>query len=266
MAIFTRIWSGITSPKEKTPVSIRKNFDLGAALSILIRAYKREGIKGIILIMWLVLSQSHLLISHNTNKQQNKRFLFNGSEYEYHCSLIGLTWSNERAVEIPIIMKVVNEYQGRKILEVGNVLSYYFRFEHDIVDKYEVRKGIINQDVVNFKPNLKYDLIVSISTLEHVGWDENPRDDSKVLKAVENLKTLISPRGKIIVTLPVGYNIVMDKLLKNGIIPFREEYYLKRGPRSLEWRQAKSWKDVEDTKYDQPFRGANALIIGVIGG
>ena len=35
----------------------------------------------------------------------------------------------------------------------------------------------------------KYDLIVTISTLEHVGWDEEPRDPSKVLRAIENLKS-----------------------------------------------------------------------------
>ena len=43
---------------------------------------------------------------------------------------------------------------------------------------------MINQDVVDFKTNEKYDLIVSISTLEHVGWDEEPRDDKKISKAL----------------------------------------------------------------------------------
>ena len=29
----------------------------------------------------------------------------------------------------------------KKILEVGNVLSHYFRINHDVVDKYENRQG-----------------------------------------------------------------------------------------------------------------------------
>ena len=55
----------------------------------------------------------------------------------------------------------------------------YYKFEHDIVDKYEKKKGIINQDIVDYKPDKKYDLIISISTLEHVGWDETPRENYK---------------------------------------------------------------------------------------
>jgi cyclopropane fatty-acyl-phospholipid synthase-like methyltransferase len=51
---------------------------------------------------------------------------------------------------------------------------------------------VINEDVVNFKSKKKYDLIVSISTLEHVGWDEKPM---KIPRAIENLKTLITPQG-----------------------------------------------------------------------
>jgi len=51
------------------------------------------------------------------------------------------------------------------------VLSHYFAVKHDIVDKYEIAPSVVNEDLVNFKPGKKYDLIVSISTLEHVGWD-----------------------------------------------------------------------------------------------
>jgi len=95
---------------------------------------------------------------------------------------------NERAVEIPIIWHIVRENKGKRILEAGNVLSHYFRVDHDIVDKYERAEDVINEDVVNFQPSKKYDLIVSISTLGHVGWDENPKEPSKILKAIEHLK------------------------------------------------------------------------------
>lgn len=96
----------------------------------------------------------------------------------------------------------MKKYKGRKILEVGNVLSHYFPVNHDIVDKYEKADGVINQDVIDFYPSKRYDLIISISTLEHVGWDENLRDHKilrdpmKVLHAIENLKRLLAPEGK----------------------------------------------------------------------
>jgi hypothetical protein len=49
-------------------------------------------------------------------------------------------------------MEIVRKYQGTNILEIGNVLSYHVRFEHDILDKYEIAKGIMNEDVVDFRP------------------------------------------------------------------------------------------------------------------
>jgi hypothetical protein len=110
-----------------------------------------------------------------------KTFIFNGKTYYYFVHKYNTTWKNERAVEVPIIWDIVREHyrQGKRVLEVGNVLSHYFRIFHDVLDKYEVAEGVINQDVVDFKPAWKYDLIVSISTLEHVGWDEEPKEPEK---------------------------------------------------------------------------------------
>lgn len=53
--------------------------------------------------------------------------------------------------------------------------------------------------MVKFYSIKKYDfLIISISTLEYVGWNEDPRDPGKVIRAIENLLELLSPSGKII--------------------------------------------------------------------
>ena len=174
------------------------------------------------------------------------------------------TWYNERAIEIPIVMETVRKYQGTNILEIGNVLSNHVRFEHDILDKYEIAKGIVNEDVVDFRPEKRYDLIVSISTLEHVGWDEKPRDNMKIPRAIENMKALITSRGgMIIITLPLGYNSALDKLLKDGIIRFSKQYHLVRISKGNEWKEA-SWEDVQVAKYNTPLPFANGLIIGII--
>ena len=174
------------------------------------------------------------------------------------------TWHGERAVEIPIVMEMVGKYQGKNILEIGNVLSHHIKFEHDILDKYEIAKGVINEDVTDFKSEKKYDLIVSISTLEHVGWDEKPRDDLKIPRAIENLKTLITSRGgTIIITLPLGYNSALDQLLKDGIIRFSKQCNLVRISKGNEWKEA-SWEDVQGAKYNMPLPFANGLLIGII--
>jgi len=161
-------------------------------------------------------------------------------------------------------MDMVREYQGTNILEIGNVLSHHVQFEHDVLDKYEIAKGVISEDVIDFRSVKKYDLIVSISTLEHVGWDETTLDDTKIPKAIENLKSLITSRGgTIIITLPLGYNSNLDKLLKDGVIQFSKQFHFIRISKGNEWKEA-SWEEVQDARYNSPFPFANGLLIGII--
>jgi len=206
--------------------------------------------------------QSLLYFIYYRKVKRHNSVLVLGKTYSYFDTV--KTWYNERAIEIPIVMEMVRKYQGTNILEIGNVLSNHVRFEHDILDKYEIAKGIINEDVVNFRPEKSYDLIVSISTLEHVGWDEKPRDNMKIPRAIENMKALITPQGgMIIITVPLGYNSALDKLLKDGIIRFSKQYHLVRTSKGNEWKEA-SWEDVNATKYNTPLPYANGLIIGII--
>lgn len=82
------------------------------------------------------------------------------------------------------------------MLEVGDVLSHYFPIHHDVVDKYQVAPGVINQDIAEFIPPERYDLILSISTPEDVGWDETPREPDKLLRAIEHLRNrCLAPGG-----------------------------------------------------------------------
>ncbi len=190
-------------------------------------------------------------------------FMFVGRTYPYFYHRYNATWKNERVVEIPIVWDVVREYKNKNILEVGNVLSHYFNVHHDIIDKYETVDGVINEDVVNFKTNKKYDLICSISTLEHVGWDEHPPEHNKILRAIENLKNLLHKDGEMIITLPIGYNKDLDLLLKQKKITFTKAYYLKRNSPDNRWVET-NWEDIRDIKYGAPFQAANGVIIAFI--
>lgn len=192
-----------------------------------------------------------------------RTFLFNGKSYHYFHHSYNTTWRTERAVEIPIIWDIVKKRSSAKILEVGNVLSHYFPVHHDILDKYEQAPGVFNQDVVDFRPEKKYDLIISISTLEHVGWDEELKDPDKALRAIENLKRCAAPGANIIVTLPLGQNPELDKLLEENKIPFIKRFCLKRLSADNVWVQVE-WKDIQGSKNNFPFRAANGLVIGFI--
>lgn len=155
------------------------------------KVYKEKGLFYLICRSLIVIFYEQLFMF--CKSKLNRGFVFQGKKYKYFYHRYNRTWTNERAVEIPIIREIWKENKGKEVLEIGNVLSHYFSVNHDIVDKYEKAKSIINEDVVNLKPSKKYDLIISISTLEHVGFDEEPKEPEKILRAIENLKNLLSP-------------------------------------------------------------------------
>jgi hypothetical protein len=195
-------------------------------------------------------------------KLGTRTFKFRGHAYNYFCHRYNTTWKNERAVEVPIVWEVVKNCRG-KVLEVGNVLSHYYPVTHIIVDKYEKAKGVINQDVVDFCPHKPYDLIVSISTLEHVGWDEKPCEPRKILRALENLKSnCLASGGKMVITMPLGSNSELDELLNEGKINLGKQCYLKRVSKNNEWAEV-GWNDVRNVKYNTPFPYANAIVISI---
>lgn len=171
---------------------------------------------------------------------------------------------NERAVEVPVVRDFLQGRSGQ-ILELGNVLSNYIAFPHEVVDKYERAPGVINEDIVSFAPGKTYDAIVTISTLEHVGWDEQPRDPEKLPRAIERLKSLLKPTGELIATMPLGYNPNLDRLIREGRTGFPEVQYLKRISANNKWRQA-SLEEVAQTQFGTPYGCANAIMIGIARG
>jgi SAM-dependent methyltransferase len=193
-----------------------------------------------------------------------RTFRFRSATYPYFFHNHNLTWSNERAVEVPIVRSLLAEYRGKRILEVGNVLAYYMDLPggHEVLDKFEVGPAIRNEDVATFRSSTLYDLIVSVSTLEHVGWDEEPKEPGKILRAVANLTDHLAPGGRMLVTLPLGYNPDMDALLARDAIPFSHRYCMKRHG-LCRWEEA-SWEEIAGAPYAEGWPGAQGLVIGVV--
>jgi SAM-dependent methyltransferase len=161
-------------------------------------------------------------------------------------------------------MNYIKYFSNKRILEVGDVLAHYYSANWDILDKYERGKGIINEDIIDFKPSKKYDLIISISTLEHVGFNEEIKDPTKTLKAINNLKkNCLNVGGKCIITMPIGYNPHMDEMLFNRDLKFDEKIFLKRISRKNEWKEVGE-NQARYSKYGKPFNAANSIVIGII--
>ncbi len=196
------------------------------------------------------------------------RFVVDGREYDYVWHPAEATWRSERAVEIPIGLAALATADPQRTLEVGHVLRKYAAdATHTVIDKYEHAPGVVNADALTFSGG-PYDLIVSISTLEHVGYDEEPRDAGKAVRAIENLRRLLSPGGKMLATIPVGYNRDLDDALRDRSGDARVSYLARVG--ELRWTQvgADDTRDVHgwpwpgaDAVYGWPWPGANVLAI-----
>lgn len=196
--------------------------------------------------------------------RRDKYFIFQEEKYKYFYHFYNQTVAGERIVEIPIVRKLVEAYSGKNILEVGNVLGHYFSINHDVIDKYEKAPGVINEDVASFKFKKKYDLIISVSTMEHVGFSYGEKKEpGKFLKATENLKRHLDRNGKLFVTLPFFYNPFITRLIKEKKMPFNQEYFLKRVSFLNEWIEVDFEEAVKGSDYDGYYANTNVLYLGV---
>jgi SAM-dependent methyltransferase len=197
--------------------------------------------------------------------RSRRTFHFSGSAYRYHAARYNDTWANERTVELPIVLDVVKRCSACEILELGNVLNHYVAFEHDVVDKYERAPSVINEDILEFFPSKRYDLIVSISTLEHIGFDEDVCDPQKPARAVAHLRELLKSGGRLVITFPLGYNPDLDEQLASGSLGFDEVFYLTRVSRANRWRQILD-TEIGAARYGEPFPKGNVLVVATAHG
>jgi hypothetical protein len=196
------------------------------------------------------------------NRFKQETFTFGGSAYEYFYHRYNETQRNERAVEVPIVYDEVSRHIDGSVLEVGNVLSHYFDCSHAVVDRYECGQGVINEDIVDYRPDQEFDLVASISTLEHVGWDEEAADPEKVLGAFDTIRALLADDGHAVITFPVGYNPFLDEQIRSDRL-FTEKRLLKRVSRDNRWKEVDS-VDVDGAEFGDPYEGANELLVGYI--
>jgi len=192
-------------------------------------------------------------------------FLFNGNRYVYYAERKDLiTHRNCRAVELPLGIDFIGFYLNKNVLEIGNVLGNYTNllpFDYTVVDKYEKAIGVINVDIIDFFPIEKFDAIVSISTIEHFGIDEEDKEPQKVIKAIKHIqKNLLSPSGSFFATAPVGHNKVLDEWIESGDTPFRKIGFLKRVSEFGFWRES-NLGEAKGAQTDFPYSHGNVIYV-----
>ncbi|MCI4335095.1 MAG: hypothetical protein L3K04_05675 [Thermoplasmata archaeon] len=172
----------------------------------------------------------------------------------------------ERVVEVPWALGFATQAPaGGRALEVGNVLNRYQPFPHVVLDRYEVAPGVLNVDVTEFEPPERFPLILSVSTLEHVGFDEPERTAGKFRTALRHLREVcLAPGGQIAVTVPLGYNPEVDDWVRAKADGLGRCYLLHR------YSSLNLWREVEPSalesapdqlRFDRAFPGASYVAL-----
>lgn len=146
-----------------------------------------------------------------------RAFRYAGRDFAMLDHPYNRTLFSERGVEVPVAVAFVDSFAAGAVgLEVGNVLSHYGPVHHRVVDKYERASGVENRDVFEIRADVPFDFIVTVSTVEHVGWDEPERDLTAAVRAIDHLRSLLRHDGRLLVTAPLGYNPALDTLALGG--------------------------------------------------
>jgi hypothetical protein len=189
-----------------------------------------------------------------------KTFVFDGETLPYFYAKYNITWVTERVLEVPIGLHFLKIAGAENTLEVGNVLGHYAPPQHAVLDKFERGPNIINADITTFDPKRTYDLILSISTFEHIGYeDDGDPNAEKICDAIAACQRFLSPSGRLIITVPFGYNPYLDRYIaEDKIKPNRAWFFEKTS--KLDWT-ATTKEAALKRKYAKPYPFANAIMV-----
>jgi len=194
---------------------------------------------------------------------RERHFKFRGGLLPCFYAHYNVTWCNERAVEVPLGRWYLEQAapESVRVLEVGHVLGHYGNHDHAVLDKYETAAGVINEDITTWQTEERFDLILSISTFEHIGFDDDAAGGSadKILAAIAACRKLLNPQGRLAITVPLGYNPDLDRLIeRNALGEDRGWFLLRHGPR--EWKEVARHQAM-GTPFGRPFPFANGLLV-----
>jgi len=192
--------------------------------------------------------------------------------------------------------------RASRVLEVGNTLRHYENelswlcnlAERRIIDKFETYPGVEQLDVMELERGQGYDLILCLSTVEHIGQHTTPdgqygeaggevahrRDRFAPLGAIARIYDLLAEDGRALITVPFGrltdggwwiqfsrpylnllkshFDVPEDALSVKALK--REQIQIYDPHPSQRWVQTDT-ASVADTEFNTPGPHANAIAV-----
>ncbi|ROR91409.1 hypothetical protein EDD33_2275 [Nocardioides aurantiacus] len=204
-----------------------------------------------------------LLGRPRAGRPTTRTFAYAGRRVPYVHERYNYTWLNERAVELALAGEQLDAHAADRVLEVGHVLGHYRPVDHLVVDKYEQADRVLNVDVADLALDERFDLVLAVSTLEHVGLDEDVQDPDKPGRALRTLTSLLAPGGTLWLTVPVGYNPALERELREGSHPVASLRALRRDRWRNTWREVPV-AEVWEVAYDRLLYTAHGLVVAEI--
>lgn len=141
---------------------------------------------------------------------------------------------DERVVEYPWVFSRIPENPGQRVLDAGSVLNYEFLVSKNLIAQSELTICTLSPEKRNYCnagvsyvfgdlrdtyfANSAFDVIISISTIEHIGLDNTKfhqkksisreSKDGSYLDAVKEYKRVLRSGGKCFVTVPFGKRFI----------------------------------------------------------
>lgn len=219
---------------------------------------------------------------------RNKNIVFEGSKqervvnkliYEIIDKFSRLTISQSRAViteriiEYPIVFQYLDK-NWRYILDFGcaeDLLPIHLASLGYDVTGLDFRPypfthqnfRFIQADVLRWEPpKEKFDCVISISTIEHIGLGGygDPAQNNGDKIAVDKLLTALKQGGKLIVTVPFGKSTIQRNMriynhnsLYNLIPNIETERFFFKPKRYGSWSET-TWREIDNFEYEDYYK------------
>ncbi len=115
-------------------------------------------------------------------------------------------------------------HDDKRMLEAGNVLSYYYRVRDDIIGRRNESERVINLEIIGFYTTKRYDLVINISTIEHIGFMRTSTCEKRLVttpKTTAGNRAFACSKTGTFVTIPSGYPLwstsYFERILKMSL-------------------------------------------------